>query len=104
MSTAPNALSQLKAKFKVLLKRSKKDDKPTETTKPADTAAKPAEETASEAATDSVAAAARKYSAILPACIPPCINVHMCFYSLRKTRPERLGDCGSRLTLNCVLS
>jgi hypothetical protein len=57
---APNALSQLKSKLKGLLKKSKKDDKPAETTKPTETAAKPTEAAAAEAATDPVAAAARK--------------------------------------------
>lgn len=60
MFIAPNALSDLKSKLKGLLKRNKKDDKPTETTKPAETAAKPTEAAATEATTDSVAAAARK--------------------------------------------
>jgi hypothetical protein len=56
MPIAPNALSLLKSKLKGLLKKSKKDDKPTETTKPAETDAKPTEAAATEAA------AARKLS------------------------------------------
>lgn len=58
MLTAPNTFPLLKSKFKGLFKRSKNDDKPTETTKP------------TEAAAAQVAAAARKYFAILSACDP----------------------------------
>jgi hypothetical protein len=60
----------LVAKVKGIFK-SKKADKPTETTKSADTADTPTEAAAAEAATDPVAAAARKYFAVLPAFDPP---------------------------------
>jgi len=75
-SIAPNAFSQLRARLRGLIKRSKKDDKQTETTKPADTAVKPTEAAAVEADTDPVAAAARKYFAVLPACDPQYISIY----------------------------
>jgi hypothetical protein len=103
MSTAPDALNRLKARLKGLFK-GKKADKPTETTKPVDTADTPTEAAAAGAATDPVAAAARKYFAVLLLMIRQSINLYLYFYSLLKTRPEMLGDCGSRLTLNYARS
>jgi hypothetical protein len=90
MSTAPNALSQLKAKLKGLLK-SKKADKPAETTKPADTATKPTEAAAAEAAADPVAAAARKYFAVLPAYDPA---LHQPSYVVLFSTEDTTGEVG----------
>lgn len=90
MSTAPNAFSQLKAKLKGLFK-SKNADKPTETTKSVDTTDTPTEAAAAKAATDPVAAAARKYFAVLPAYEPA---LHQPLYVVLLSTEDTTGEVG----------
>jgi hypothetical protein len=104
MSIAPNALSQLRSRVKGLFKRSKKDDKPTDTTKTAETAATPTEAAAAEAAADPVAAAARKCLAILFACDSALDQrAHMLLRFTEGSHKE-IGNKRWRLTLNLSIA